>query len=212
MSRHVLALTFASILAAAFVTAQQPARSGPLRFSIRLPTSAALTPVDGRLLLIISRVEGDEPRFQVNDGPTGQPVFGIDADGWKFDTPMVVDQSVPGFPLDSITDVPAGTYTVQALLHKYETFRRGDGHTVKMPMDRGEGQQWARAPGNLYSTPRRVALGATGGDDRYHPGSDDSADRAAEGHEVHPARTNSEPAAHEILGPADASRGERPAA
>jgi hypothetical protein len=27
-----------------------------------------------------------------------------------------------------------------------------------MPMDRGEGQQWAQAPGNLYSTPRRVSL------------------------------------------------------
>jgi hypothetical protein len=55
-----------------------------------------------------------------------------------------------GFPLDSINDIPAGTYTVQALLHRYETFKRGDGHTVKMPMDRGEGQQWAQAPGNLY--------------------------------------------------------------
>src|SRR5574341_513956 len=25
-------------------------------------------------------------------------------------------------------------------------------------MDRGEGQQWARAPGNLYSTPQKIAL------------------------------------------------------
>ena len=40
---------------------------------------------------------------------------------------------------------------MQALLHRYETFRRADGHTVKLPMDRGEGQQWNRAPGNLYS-------------------------------------------------------------
>ncbi|MEM8900845.1 MAG: alpha/beta hydrolase-fold protein, partial [Bacteroidota bacterium] len=44
----------------------------------------------------------------------------------------------------------------QALLHKYETFNRADGHTVKLPMDRGEGQQWNRAPGNLYSTPKKV--------------------------------------------------------
>ena len=29
------------------------------------------------------------------------------------------------------------------------------GHVVKLPMDRGEGQQWNKAPGNLYSTPRR---------------------------------------------------------
>ena len=47
---------------------------------------------------------------------------------------------------------------MQALLHRYETFHRADGKTVKLPMDRGEGQQWNRAPGNLYSTPRKVAL------------------------------------------------------
>ena len=63
-----------------------------------------------------------------------------------------------GYPRDSIGDVPPGTYTVQALLHRYETFHRADGHTVKLPMDRGEGQQWSRAPGNLYSTPRRIVI------------------------------------------------------
>jgi hypothetical protein len=46
---------------------------------------------------------------------------------------------------------------VQALLHRYETFHRADGHVVKLPMDRGEGQQWNRAPGNLYSAPKPVA-------------------------------------------------------
>ena len=61
---------------------------------------------------------------------------------------------------------PPGTYSVQALLHRYETFRRGDGHVVKLPMDRGEGQQWNRAPGNLYSTAREIAIDpATGGVD-----------------------------------------------
>ena len=54
--------------------------------------------------------------------------------------------------------MPPGRYQVQALLHRYETFRRGDGHVVKLPMDRGEGQQWSKAPGNLYSTPREIAI------------------------------------------------------
>jgi hypothetical protein len=70
----------------------------------------------------------------------------------------VFDASVLGYPLESLGDVPAGTYTVQALLHKYETFRLADGRVLKLPMDRGEGQQWSRAPGNLYSTPRKLAL------------------------------------------------------
>ena len=58
----------------------------------------------------------------------------------------------------SLADVPAGKYRVQALLHRYETFHRADGHTVKLPMDRGEGQQWNKAPGNFYSTPREVEI------------------------------------------------------
>ena len=163
MTRHVLALSFACAVAVALVAAQQPPAEGPLRFSVTLPASAGTAPVDGRLLVIVSRVAGREPRFQVSDGPSGQPVFGIDVEGWKPGTAATIDGSVLGFPLDSITDIPPGTYTVQALLHKYETFRRGDGHTVKMPMDRGEGQQWARAPGNLFSTPRQVAIGPQAG-------------------------------------------------
>jgi hypothetical protein len=57
-----------------------------------------------------------------------------------------------------VNQVPAGTYWVQALLHKYETFHRADGHTVKLPMDRGEGQHWNLAPGNIYSKPRQITI------------------------------------------------------
>jgi len=44
------------------------------------------------------------------------------------------------------------------LLHIYETFHRKDGHVVKLPMDRGEGQHWNLAPGNLLSTVRKMRL------------------------------------------------------
>ncbi len=63
-----------------------------------------------------------------------------------------------GYPVESLSQVRPGRYRVQAVLHKYETFHRADGHTVKLPMDRGEGQQWARAPGNLYSTPHEITI------------------------------------------------------
>jgi hypothetical protein len=118
------ALTLAGALAAATPSPQ----SGPLQFSVMLPAGGQ--PLDGRLLVIVSRLDGAEPRFQVSDGPSGQPVFGIDVEGWRPGTAATIDGRVLGFPLDSIADIPAGTYTVQALLHVYETFRRGDGHTV----------------------------------------------------------------------------------
>ena len=49
--------------------------------------------------------------------------------------------------------MPAGDYFVQALLHRYETFHRADGHVVKLPMDRGEGQHWDLAPGTRAALP-----------------------------------------------------------
>jgi hypothetical protein len=129
-----------------------------LRFAITFSAAQARDPLDGRVLLMISSTPGDEPRFQISDGPGGQLIFGIDVDGLRPGQEAVVDDSVRGFPKTSIAHVPPGTYTVQALLHKYETFHRSDGKTVKLPMDRGEGQQWNRAPGNLYSTPRSITL------------------------------------------------------
>ena len=61
-----------------------------------------------------------------------------------------------GYPITNLKLIPKGTYTIQALLHRYETFNRSDGHQVKLPMDRGEGQHWNRAPGNLYSKPIQI--------------------------------------------------------
>lgn len=158
--KHLLPLLVALAAASQAPLAVQsaaPVRT-KMRFAVSFGPAVGTDAVDGRLLVIVSSSTEGEPRFQVNDGPAGQPVFGIDVDGLKPGQDVYVDGSALGFPLDSIAQIPPGTYTVQALLHKYETFNRGDGKTVKMPMDRGEGQQWNRAPGNLFSTPRTIAI------------------------------------------------------
>ena len=158
MRRHLLTVALTLAVAGLVAPMARPAaQDGGLRVAITLPATEP-GPVDGRLLFIVSKRDGAEPRFQVSDGPAGQPIFGVDVEGWTATAPAVIDGSVEGFPLRSLNDLPAGTYTVQALLHRYETFRRSDGHTVKMPMDRGEGQQWNQAPGNLYSTPESVTI------------------------------------------------------
>ena len=125
-------------------------------FSITLPESFGDTTFDGRLLLLLSNNDENEPRFQISDGLKTQLVFGMDVEGWAPGQPITVDNNAYGYPIKQLKDVPKGEYQVQAFLHKYETFVRGDGHTVKMPMDRGEGQKWNRAPGNLYSVPAKV--------------------------------------------------------
>jgi hypothetical protein len=57
-----------------------------------------------------------------------------------------------------LNDVPAGDYWVQGLLNIYETFHLANGHTLKLPPDKGEGQHWMVKPGNLYSKPVKVHL------------------------------------------------------
>ncbi len=128
------------------------------RFAVSFTAETSATPLDGRLLLMISKDPGREPRFQIADGPATQIAFGIDVDGLAPGTEAIFDSGVRGWPIDSIDDIPPGRYRVQALLHKYETFSRADGHVVKLPMDRGEGQQWNRAPGNLLNDPVDVEI------------------------------------------------------
>ena len=72
--------------------------------------------------------------------------------------PAVVDASTRGWPLESISQIPPGDYTVQAVLNVYTTFTRRDGAVIKAHMDRWEGQKWNRSPGNLYSVPTRVHI------------------------------------------------------
>jgi hypothetical protein len=136
---------------------------GNLRFSISFPSASSRDALDGRVLLLISQDKSKEPRFQISEDLNTQQVFGVDVDGLKPAQEAVVDASAFGYPVRSLSDLKPGEYWVQALLHRYETFKRSDGHTVKLPMDRGEGQQWNSAPGNLYSTPQLIKIdpGAT---------------------------------------------------
>jgi hypothetical protein len=129
--------------------------AGP-RFEISFPAPLRSQPVDGRVLLILSTTAAPEPRFGVNDGLTSNQIFGNDADGLRPGEAAVIDGRVLGYPKESLADVPAGDYCVQALINVYETFHRSDGHVVKLPMDDGEGQRWSSSPGNLYSTPQRI--------------------------------------------------------
>jgi hypothetical protein len=130
-----------------------------LRIGVSYAEELGPGPFDGRMLLIISDNDRREPRFQVSSrNDDAQPIFGLDVEGLKPGQEAVFDAGVFGFPVDSLADIPPGEYVIQALLHKYETFHRADGKTIRLPMDRGEGQMWNIAPGNFYSAPRKVRI------------------------------------------------------
>ncbi|MEO1514827.1 MAG: alpha/beta hydrolase-fold protein [Bacteroidota bacterium] len=139
---------------------QQTGQESSVRrsFAVRLPAELADQTLDGRLLLLLSKDDSREPRFQVNDNPGSQLVFGLDVLGWSGSKEQSLSDDAFGYPIHQLKDVPAGEYYVQGLLHLYETFTRSDGHTVKLPMDRGEGQHWNLAPGNLYSQVQKIVL------------------------------------------------------
>lgn len=112
----------------------------PQTFRIQISAELKQEILDGRLLLLISSNNSKEPRFQISDATNTQMVFGKDIENWQSGTSQLISEDAFGYPLERISNIPAGEYYVQALMHKYETFKLKTGHTVKLPMDRGEGQ------------------------------------------------------------------------
>jgi putative esterase len=155
----VMAVLGASSLGALAPRAQVNG-GGPFRFAISFPSVRSAQPVDGRMLLFVSDDGRTEPKSQSDQyrANSTRPIFGVDVDGLRPGDPAIVDEAAFGWPLRSIRDIPPGEYWVQALLNRYETFHRGDGHTIKMPMDQGEGQHWDTKPGNFYSTPVKMRI------------------------------------------------------
>ena len=149
-------------IAAVLCVAVSPlaAQTPPLgvRFLVTYPASRSAVPLDGRLLVLLSTDSTAEPRNQISDIYETQLIFGTDVVRWAAGRAAVLDGRAAGYPLESLRDVRAGRYRVQALLNRYETFHRGDGHTIILAPDRGEGQQWNSKPGNLYSTPRWITI------------------------------------------------------
>ena len=147
----LLSLVAAGLVWAAAASAQT--------ITVLFPASRSAKPLDGRLLLLLSNDPSDEPRMQIDDTLKSQMIFGVTVDGWKPGEPLTIGDNAQGYPRASLKDVPAGDYTMQAVLNVYETFHRSDGKTVKLAPDRGEGQHWNLAPGNLLSKPRLVHIG-----------------------------------------------------
>jgi hypothetical protein len=129
-----------------------------LEFAVSFDSSASERSLDGRIILILASDEEREPRFQVGPGLNAAQIFGVDVESLGPGDEAVIGGEVFGFPKISLSEVPTGEYVLQAVLHEYETFQLATGHTVMLPMDRGEGQHWNRAPGNLYSAPRLVRV------------------------------------------------------
>ena len=157
--------TFAALgLIAAGVASSAAGAAGP-EFAISYPASLHSEPLDGRIILLLSRDLTREPRTHVEPNePLASPyIFGLNVENLAPGHAAILNDNAFGWPARRLAALPTGDYLVQAVLNRYETFHLADGRTLKLPPDKGEGQQWAKKPGNLYSTPRVLHL------DQSHP-------------------------------------------
>ena len=146
-----------------FVGCQSPSKKNRLTFEVQFSSSLTTESQDGRLILLISNNNKTDPRFQLSDGLDTQLGYGMDVNALPANEPVIFDSNVFGYPIESLDDIPAGDYYVQALLNRYETYTLSTGHTVQLPPERGEGQQWNRKPGNFYSEPVKISISEEGG-------------------------------------------------
>ena len=149
---RVAAMTMAalSLFGVLGCTARQDTPRGAT-FSVSFPASAGEAPVDGHVILLLSKDMTREPRTHVEeDEMLAVPfVFGLDVDALAPGHSVVLDDHVFGWPAAHLSAVPSGDYYVQAVLNRYEEFHLADGRSLKLAPDKGEGQQWATKPGNL---------------------------------------------------------------
>lgn len=158
LSVYLLSVVFISVML--FSQCSQTDPSPEIR--VTLPDTITGEPLDGRLLIMIAANNDTEPRFQISDGAGTQLIYGMDIEALKPGGSVIFDPAATGYPLTSMKEIPGGEYYIQAFLNRYETFNLSSGHTIKMHMDQGEGQQWLSSPGNLYSDPVKIIIDADG--------------------------------------------------
>ncbi len=146
-----------SLLVIAAVCSLAWGQTGTTTFSISFDPALGAEQLSGKVILLLSRTQ----QFSPNEN--GTPLFGMNVDDLKPGAPAVIDARTLGYPVRSLRDLPSGDYYVQAYLNVYTTFHRADGHTVKLHNDQGEGQNWRRSPGNLYSDPQKIHFEANAG-------------------------------------------------
>ena len=148
-----------SILALSLMTAaDEVAPSGPtsLRFEVRLglvpgPRTGESSrtdkgPKSGRLLVVLGRAEGREPRLTVGaTGMHGATILGRDVDNLAPGGTVALDASSALFPIAHLRQLRPGTYAVQALLHTNPD--------LNVP----------NAPGDLYSKVKTVRVDPVAG-------------------------------------------------
>src|SRR5690348_16305699 len=151
VNHRILALVGILLSLSLLVVHSGHTAAADMRFEISYPASLDQGPITGRAFVMISKTNRIEPRLQAGSYNASVPFYGLDVQSLKPDSSAVIDASTLGYPVESLRQLPAGEYYVQALLNVYTQVHRKDGHVIWVHRDQWEGQQWNRSPGNLIS-------------------------------------------------------------
>lgn len=163
MKRRILFIAGIALCLSLLAVFSGHATTADARFEISYPAALAQGPITGRVFVMIAKSNRVEPRLQSGSYNASVPFYGLDVQALKAGENAVIDASVRGYPVESLRQLPAGEYYVQALLNVYTQVHRKDGHVIWVHMDRWEGQQWNRSPGNPVSEVQRVRLDSAAG-------------------------------------------------
>ncbi len=124
----------------AVYTAGQSANSS-LRFEVSIAKGLLEKGQNGRLFVIVSQRAQGELRLTIgNTGVDSPPMFARDVHNFSSSSTGVIDDSAAAFPIDSLSELPAGAYFIQALF------------------DSNIDLKSVNAPGNLYSAVLKAQL------------------------------------------------------
>jgi hypothetical protein len=118
-----------------------PAAGDELKFQITLRPGLAPETSSGRLFVILAHTNQREPRLTIGHTvPNAPVVLARDLPMLSPDQAVTLDQTAYTFPISNLSALPAGEYFVQALFDW--------NRDVRSPA----------APGNLFSTPKKLRL------------------------------------------------------
>src|SRR5438046_675247 len=109
----------AGLVAVGLTRAAEPQKTTTdLRFEVTVGKDLVPEARDGRLLLVLGRDDGSEPRKSIGDtGLKVPPLLGVDVPALGANSKVVVDQKAAIFPIASLAKLPAGEYRAQAVFH-----------------------------------------------------------------------------------------------
>src|ERR1700683_201108 len=137
------------------------AQSSPTLVQISFSSKSHPQPITGRVYLILSRHESSSLLDQIGDFTAETPFFAVDVSALAAGQPANITTASLGYPLRSLSQIPAGDYYAQALVNVYTEFHRADGHVIWTHMDQWEGQNLTTSPGNLYSDVKKIHFDPT---------------------------------------------------